>query len=338
MGKRFTTLRDIAEYAGVSVATVSRVLGGSPNFRVNTETRKRIIKAAKDLNYRPNNMARSLRVSKTFTLGLVLPALGNPVFTEIVLGIEDAAVEAGYTIIISHLRPQTVEKKIYLRWIQENRVDGLIMATAMTDDAVIDEMVSHDIPFVLVNRRALNATNYVVIDDAAGAKMAVQHLIELGHRRIAHVSGLLTLDTSIRRLQGYRQALAESGISYDGQLVEETNWMDWTSGRVAMKRILSREPKPTAIFAGNLMGAIGAMASIREAGLKIPDDISIITLHDAPLAEIMEPPLSVVKMPLYEMGRRATGWIVKSLEGNPPANSVMLPPEKLIVRNSTSAI
>ena len=338
MSKRFTTLRDIAEHAGVSVATVSRILGNSPNFRANPETRKRILKAAKDLNYRPNNTARSLRVSKTFTLGLIIPALGNPVFTEIVLGIEDAAVEAGYTIIISHLRPQTVQKKIYLRWIQENRVDGLIMATAMIDDAIIDEMVSHEIPFVLVNRRALTANNYVIIDDAAGAKMAVEHLIQLGHRRIAHVAGLLVLDTSVRRLQGYRQALAESGISYDGQLVEETNWTDWTSGRSAMDRILSRGPKPTAVFAGNIMSAVGSMAVIRGMGLKIPEDISIITLHDAPLAEIMEPPLSVVKMPLYEMGRQASKWIIQALEGNPPANSVILPPEKLIVRNSTSAI
>lgn len=340
MSKRFTTstLKDIADKSKVSIATVSRVLGNSPNFHVNPDTKKRIFHAAKELNYRPNTVARSLRIRKTFTLGLFIPYLGNPVFPEIVKGVEDAAAEKGYTIFISHLRPQTTKKKSYINWIRENRVDGLIMATALIDDVIINDLIQNNCPFVLVNRLATNVNNYVVLDDVAGAKMAVNHLIHLGHRRIAHIAGPLMFDTSVRRLQGYRKALADSGISYDGQLVEETDWMNWTDGRKTMSRILSCDSRPTAVFAGNMMSAIGAMASIREAGIKIPDDISIICLHDAPLAEIMEPPLSVVKMPLYEMGRHAAQWIIQALDDQAPTNPVILPPERLVIRGSTAAI
>lgn len=340
MSKRFTktTLRDIAKKSQVSIATVSRVLGNSPEFRVNPDTKARIIQAAQELDYRPNSIARSLRVSKTFTLGLFIPSIGNPVFPEIVQGVEDAAAEAGYTVVISHLTPQAIKEKTYLRWLQENRVDGLIIATAMINDEIIGDLENHDFPFVLVNRRAAASGNYVINDDTAGAKMAVEHLIGLGHQRIAHLAGPLMFDTAVRRLQGYRQALAESGISYDGGLVEETDWMNWTDGRETMARILLRDPKPTAVFAGNMMSAIGAMASIREAGLRIPEDISIISLHDAPLAEIMEPPLSVVKMPLYEMGRQASKWIICALEDQAPSNPVVLETEGLIIRRSTAAV
>lgn len=339
MDKRFTknaTLKDVADMASVSISTVSRVLAKSRKIRVMPETRSRIFAAAAELNYKPNLQARSLKSSKTFSLALFVPVTGNPVFPEIIQGVEDGAQKMGYSVMIGHLDERAVENKIYINWIQENRVDGVIVATARITDSVIDELLRIGRPFVLINRRASNTNNHVTVDDTAGSKMAVDFLVGLGHRNIAHICGPLMYDTALRRLQGYRQSLSDHGLSYRNSLVEETDWFSWHEGKAAAERILARGETPTAIFAGNMMSAVGAVSALRRAGLDIPRDVSVVALHDSPLAEVMEPPLTVVKMPLYQMGLKAAVSLIDKLEGRPVAGPICLQPIGLIVRGSTS--
>ena len=338
MGKRFIknpTLRDVADLASVSVATVSRVLSGSKEIRVMPETRHRIIATANTLNYKPNLHARSLQSSKTFSLALFVPVTGNPVFPEIIQGVEDGAQEMGYSVMIGHLDERAIENKTYINWVQENRVDGVIVATARITDTVVEDLLRIGRPFVLVNRRAGNTNNHVTVDDTAGSKIAIDYLITLGHRNIAHLCGPLMYDTALRRLQGYRQSLSDHGLVYRNSLVEETDWFSWHEGKSAVEKILAKGEPLTAIFAGNMMSAVGAVSALRRAGLDIPGDVSVLALHDSPLAEIMEPPLTVVKMPLYQMGFKAAASLIDRLEDRPPVGPICLQPIGLIVRGST---
>lgn len=330
------TLRNVADLAKVSIPIVSKVLSGNPDVRVGSETRQRILDAAESLSYRPNALAKSLKLKRTNTLAVIMPDIGNPAIPEIIHGIEAGARDAGYSAFISHLDQKMVSERLYLAWLQEGRFDGLIVATAHVEDAIIADLVAAGWPFILVNRRESSTNMHVTIDDAAGARIAVRHLLALGHRRIAHLAGPLMFDTSLRRLQGYRQELNAQGIAYDSSLVQEHDWGTWEGSKLAMKRLLQMKHPPTAVFAGNFMGAVGALSALKEAGLKIPEEISLIGLHDSPLAEMLDPPLTVVKMPLREMGRCAAEILTNLLENKPCEVPKILPPDGLIIRKSTA--
>jgi LacI family transcriptional regulator len=337
MGKRLLTptLRDVASLADVSIPIVSKVLSGNPQVRVSAQTRRRIQKAAQRLSYRPNASARSLKVKRTFTLALFVPDVGNPVIPEIIRGVECGARERGYSAFVSHLDTEAIRDRLYLAWLQEGRFDGLIIATTRVEDNVIAELVRSGRPYVLVNRRAAATRRHITVDDEAGARAAVAHLAALGHRRIAHLAGCLIYDTALRRLEGYRQGLLAHGIPYDPRLVEEYEWHTWEGGQTAMNRLLRRKRRPTAVFAGNFMGAAGALSAIRAAGIKVPDEISIVGLHDSPMAEVLDPSLTVVRMPLYDMGRGASAMLIDLIEGCPGAAPVVLPCGELVIRKST---
>jgi LacI family transcriptional regulator len=338
MSKRLlnqATLKDVASMAQVSVPIVSRVLSGSPEVRVSPDTRERILKAADSLAYRPNSAAKSLKLKRTYTLALLMPDVGNPVSPEIIRGVEAGAHSAGYSAFTCHLDETAISERLYLKWLQEGRFDGLILATARVGDSVIEDLVVSGLPFVLVNRREASTNMHVTVDDAAAARMAVNHLVELGHRRIAHLAGPLMYDTSLRRLQGYRQGLDAHGIAYDSSLVQEHTWHTWEGGKSAMKRLLQQKDRPTAVFAGNLTGAAGALSALKEAAILVPEEISLIGLHDSPIAEVLDPPLTVVRMPLHEMGRRAAEMLISLLDEKPCNIPQVLPPDGLIVRRST---
>ena len=330
------TLKNVADLANVSIPIVSKVLSGNSEVRVSSDTRQRILEAAKSLAYRPNSLAKSLKLKRTYTLAVIMPDIGNPVIPEIIRGIEAGARAAGYSAFISHLDIKVVSERLYLAWLQEGRFDGLIIATSQVEDAIIQDLVASGRPFVLVNRRESSTNMHVTIDDAAGARIAVKHLVELGHRRIAHLAGPLMFDTSLRRLQGYRQELDSQGIAYDSSLVQEYEWDTWEAGKLAMKRLLQVKNPPTAVFAGNLMGAVGALSALKETGVKVPEEISLIGLHDSPIAEVLDPHLTVVKMPLREMGRCAAEILTNLLENKPCLIPQVLPPDRLIIRQSTA--
>jgi LacI family transcriptional regulator len=330
------TLRSVASRAGVHPSTVSRVLAGKPDVRVSRGTRNKILKAASELNYHPNTIARSLKVRKTFTISVFIPDVGNPVYPEMIHGIEDATAEMGYHVLFNHMTERSIINKLYLRLLGENRVDGLLIATTRTEDSVIQELIDRQCNFVLINRRTTATNNYVAVDDAAGARIAMNHLVELGHRRIAHLAGPLIFDTALLRLQGYRQTLAKHGLSYDSALVEEIDWFSWGSAKEAISRFIEKEDRPTSVFAGNLLAGIGAISALNDLGLKVPEDMSVISLHDAPIAEVITPPMTVVKMPLYEMGYEGAKALIHIINGREVKVPQVMPPKNLIIRNSTA--
>jgi LacI family transcriptional regulator len=334
------TLKDVAELAGVHPSTVSRVLRGDAAAKVPAETRNRILDAVARLNYQPNSMGRGLKLRRSFSLAIVLPDVGNPVFPEIIKGAETAAIERGYSVIITHLQAlpgSPAREQPYIRLIRQNRVDGLLLATAELQDQLIQELADLSVPFVLVNRRWENLRCYVVVDDRAGAGLAVEHLVHLGHRRIAHLAGPLSTDTALRRLQGYRDALKAHGLEVDPDLVEECGF-DWESGLKGTHRLLSRSPKFTAVFATNLLVAAGAMMALQAAGLRVPWDVSVVGFHDAPLAQLFSPPLTTVRLPLYRMGYEAAHGLIDLLESGWRPIEKVLPPDGVVVRESTAPV
>lgn len=332
------SIKDVAEKAGVAPSTVSRILSNSPILRAKKETIDRVNRIAAELNYRPDISARSLRTRQTFALTMYVPSVASPVFPEIIKGAEDVCSEHGYSLFIGHLDERAIRERHYLNLLNEGRVDGLLMATTLVEDSVIDDLVRHHCQFVLINRRSSANVHYVAVDDTEGARMAVNHLVELGHKKIAFISGPLMFDTSLRRFQGFRQGLHENGLEYDASLMEETDWLSYHAGSDSMNRILSRKTRPTAVFVSNLMSCVGAVSAIQNAGLSIPRDISVIGFHDAPLAEILVPSITVVKMPLYEMGHLGADNLITILKGNDIKEPRLLAPIRVIQRSSTAPV
>lgn len=336
--RRNISLKDIAEKAGVSSSVVSRILTNSLDLRAKKDTIARVKRIASELNYRPHSSARSLRTGKTFVLNMYIPSVANPVFPEIIRGSEEACRKHGYSLFISHLDKHAVSERRYLDSLIEGRIDGLLMASTLVKNSAIDDLIQQGGNFILINRCTNSNANYIAIDDVEGSRMAVNHLVELGHKHIAFISGPLMLDTALRRFQGYRQGLHEHGLEYNNNFVQETDWFSYNGGRESMDKLLARTRKPTAVFISNLMSCVGAISAIHNAGLRIPEDISVVGYHDAPLAEVLIPPLTVVKLPLYEMGYKGTDDLINMLNGKEIKGPILLPPTGIIKRKSAAPI
>lgn len=320
------------------MAAVSRVLSGDKTFAVRPETRQRINDVAQELSYRPNPAARGLRVSQTFSLGAVIPELDNPVHARIVLGAERAAAELGYSLIIAHRDVGMSETAIYERLVRQNRVDGLIVTTLQDEKASTSVLKDLDHPFMLVNRKAKGVGQHVVINDRGGAKKAVDFLVSLGHRRIAHLAGAPHRYNSSCRLQGYKDGLREAGLPFEGRYVAEAGYTQG-GGAMAMQKILDsgREP-PTAVFATTLLVAAGAMSTLRKEGITVPEEMSVIGFNDGAIAEILAPPLTTIWTPLEQMGYRAAAALIGHIEDDEDLVGDMLQETRIIDRASTSPI
>ncbi|MBT4891053.1 MAG: LacI family DNA-binding transcriptional regulator, partial [Rhodospirillales bacterium] len=257
---RSQTISDVAREAGVSLATVSRVMSGDKTFVVRDETRKRITNAAKKLDYKPSPAARGLRNSRTFSLGIVVPELENPVHARIIIGAERAAAERGYSLLIAHRDIGMSETAIYERLVRQNRVDGLIVATLQDENVGVKSLNKMEHPYVLVNRKAKGVKYHIVINDTGGARTAVDHLVALGHRRIAHLSGAPHRYNSKCRLQGYKEGLEAAGLAFDENLIFEAGYTQEGGMKSARALLDSSIVMPTAIFASTLLVAAGAMS------------------------------------------------------------------------------
>lgn len=329
--KSRATLADVAQTAGVDMSTASRVLRGDVSQRVREETRARILKVAEDLAYRPNSLARGLRTARTDTLGIVVPQLDNPVFSAAIRGAEQAAAELGYSLLISHREPGTTATTI-AKLSQTNRVDGLLVASLDDDEVLRSDLAAAHVPFVLMNRILPGAPLSVVLDSRAAARKGVAHLAGLGHRRIAHLSGRAHGFNAAQRLEGYREGLEAAGLPFDPALVATAGYTA-EGGARAMAELLPQ--RPTAVLAATLVSAAGAMSVLHAAGWRIPQDISVAGLHDAPVASLLYPSLTTVMMPTEEMGRVAASLLVRRLAGEHPDPVPPLPPGDLIPRAST---
>lgn len=325
-----STIAEVAARAGVSTATVSRVLSGSAAAR--PETRDRVLAAARELDYRPSAIARALKRRETRTLGLLVTDVGNPFYPLVVAAVESAAHELGYGIVLANGGNDTRRELEHLDLLAERRVDGLIVASAHVTDAHVRRLRRSGLPVVLVNADAPgDRLPSVDTDHRAGARLATVHLVELGHRRIGHVTAPASHAASAPRLEGVRDAMGTD----PGPVVVEGN-ADIAGGASAAAPMIAAEV--SAVVAYNDLTAIGLLRALHAAGRRVPDDISIVGFDDIEMAAWTDPPLTTVRQPIPELGRRAVAQLVAGLRGSdaqgPEAARITLRPT-LVVRGST---
>jgi len=328
-----TTIREVAETAGVSYATVSHVIN---NTRlVSQETRQRVLAAMDALNYRPNALARSLRQGKTNTIGLVLPDSANPFFAEISRSIEDETFKKGYSVFLCNTELDTQRELFYVDVLSKKQVDGIIFVAAGDRADSLDFLLERRMPVVMVDRDLPSVEADVVLTDhQLGGYLATRHLLELGHTRIACIAGPSSITPGAERMIGYRRALEEAGLSYNESLVVRGDYHP-QSGLESTHSILKMDPRPTAIFALNDLMALGALRAAAEAGYSVPKDLAIVGYDDLELSHFTNPPLTTIAQPKKEIGVQAVNLLVDRMsQKNRPPSRVVLPPE-LIVRRST---
>ena len=306
-----STIKDVAKQAGVSIATISRVLNKSD--RVRPATRDRVLKIARKLKYSPNAAARGLITRRTEGIGLLLPDLHGEFFSEIIRGADQTAQLAGFHLIVSssHSSKEQIESALRL---MHGRVDGLIVMSPLINSEILLEHLPRSLPVVLLNTLA-SSRHYDCIntDGFAGARDMVNYLIRLGHRRIAMICGSVNNREAIDRLRGYRAALKANSIPHD-PLLEISGDFSLAAGQRGMAQILQLRPNVTAVFAANDAMAISAIAALREAGLRIPDDISVCGFDDIPVARYLQPALTSVHVPIRDLGFMSVELILKRLQ------------------------
>lgn len=327
------TLKEISQIVGVHPSVISRVLNDDQTLKIKDSTRKKILQTVKELNYQPNRMARNLKMNKTNMLGIVIPDIGNPVYSDIIKGAESEANANGYSLLI--YSEHNKKKNEFLKLIKDNHVDGLLIASHELEHEIILELESSKKPFVIVNGKHSSSDNYVVLDDKAAGKLATEHLIELGHKHITHISGPIYADSAIQRLQGYREALHQNNYDFKSANVIESQYTI-DSGYEAMKEIIKNHTLPTAIFAANILIALGALKAMKEYEIKVPDDISIIGLHDTYFTSILSPSLTTIQMPLFELGVNSVKSILQNIEDKQASPGKIIHGASLIKRESTA--
>ncbi|HYI09063.1 MAG TPA: LacI family DNA-binding transcriptional regulator [Thermoanaerobaculia bacterium] len=304
------TIRDVAARAGVSVATVSRTLNGIGP--VHGDTSKRVIAAARALKYVPHAAARSLSIRRSHTIGVLLPEVHGEFFSEVIRGIDVAARQRGYHILVSSSHNDAQEMSAVLRALR-GRVDGLVAMSPDPELGSISRALTADTPFVLLNSAATNRPT-IRIDNYSGARGMTDHLIALGHRYIAFITGPERNADAAERLRGYRSALGMSDTAKRPHIEVPGDFTE-NSGYAAVQQILAMKPRPTAIFAANDAMAVGALHALREEGLHLPDDMALAGFDDIPMARYLTPKLTTVHVDIAELGRRAVEHLVASIEG-----------------------
>lgn len=330
------TLKEVAHRAGVGPSTVSRLLNKDPRLNIREETRRRILAAIAELNYTPNAMARSLKMRSTRTLGVLIPEVDNPIYSEVIHGIQAGAAECGYHIILCHMwGPGMNSEEVLSGLVNNGRVDGIVIVSGVHHRETYDFLEERHFPYVAVNRFSAEAASCVAIDNAGGSRAAVSYLMELGHRHIAHLAGPLYADGPLQCLLGFRRALVEAGLpSRPEWLVEATDFSADT-GYTAMRQLLDRAPLPTAVFVGTSLLAVGALKAAKDCGLRIPEDLSIVGFHDNWVCQWLEPPLTAVTLPLRDMGRQAAHLLVRTTRGEQVEPRLLIGAEpEIVVRRS----
>ncbi len=332
---------DIGRKTKVSTATVSRVLNNKDDLiPISKETKEKVLKAAKDLNYHPNLLARSLVQKKSNTIGLIIPSVSYSFFPEVTKGIEAVLNENGYKLILCHSDEDSKKERGEFENLLERRVDGLIIAPAqeMENLTILQELKEEKFPFVLIDRHYQGENfNCVLTNDEEAAFEAVDYLISLGHKRIGYIAGPSSCSTSKERFSGYKKALIKSKIPFEEELVIG-NGFNEEDGYKAMKRFFQLKELPTAIFCINDPAAIGTFKAIKEKGLNIPDDISLIGFANLSPTEILEIPLTTVNQPKHQMGEVACKRLLEIIEKKDTKPKKIILESKLIIRSSTKRL
>lgn len=331
------TLKELAARAEVHPSTVSRVANSDPSLRIAPETRQRIEALLRETEYRPNGVARGLKLRQTFVLAVVIPDVTNPFFAALFRGVEDGALARGYNVLLCNTDGSPERQRSHLHSLHARRVDGVILASSVLKDPSVRWLRHQRIPHVLVNRFSDEGQDaFVGSDDELGARVATRHLAELGHRRIGHLAGKPTVSTGLARRRGYLAALEEKGRIDDPRLVVESGYTE-EGGTRATERLLAMEDAPSAIFAVTDMAAVGAFGVARRMGLRIPEDVAIVGYNDIPLASRLVPGLTTVHVPIHEFGAVAARLLLEQiLTGDTSRRRVIFNPQ-LVVRGSTVA-
>jgi LacI family transcriptional regulator len=334
------TLRDVARRAGVHPATASRALNPETRLLVSDETAERISAAAALLGYRPNAVARSLRTRRSLAIGVLIPDLNNPLFPPMVRGLEDRLAADGYVALIGNTDGRPDRERQVFEQMRARHVDGFAVATAQRRSPLLARAAAEGLNVVLMNRVADDSGfPSVSADNERGARLAVGHLVQAGHRRIAHLGGPLALSTGQSRYQGFQAAMAEAGLAVDPRLVVFAAAFSIAEGHRLGRRLLAARPGCTAVAAANDMLAVGCCEALEEAGLSCPGDVSVTGFNDMPFVDRLRPPLTTVAFPHYQLGTQAAGLLLARLAGSRPARpapAVRLAP-RLVVRGSVAA-
>jgi len=326
-------MHQIAETAGVSIGTVSNVINGSPTVR--EKLRHRVLNAIRSLGYQPNQLSRGLRLNRTNIIGMIVPDIANPFFPSVVRGAEDIAYEHAHRLILCNTDNDSQKEASYLNELQSFLPAGLLIIPA------VDSTVSSNrnaVPMVCLDRLPDGwKGDFVVVANHQGAYDATKHIIRMGHRQIAMISGPFHLTNARERLEGFRSALREAKISIEPEYVQQGRF-DRASGYTAAIRLLRLLPRPTAIFVANDLMALGALAAVREFDLKCPDDVSIVSFDGLDITEFSDPALTAVYQPGYQLGQAAARLLLRRINGfSGPARRIVLATE-LKIRNSVAAV
>ena len=328
------TLEQIAHMAGVSLATVSRALHGT--YPVKAETKQRILQLAKELGYQPNLIARSLRTEHTSTIGITVDDIASPFSPRIIRGIHDTLKQNHYVSIIINTERHVEAEIEAMHDLLGRSTDGIILVESyLQRDGQMPDLAGK--PYVFVHRLFKSGTgNCVMVDERYGARLATEHLISLGHRRIAHISGPEGWDATGERLDSFQETLLKAGLTFDPALVREGDW-DIDSGYSGAQSLLATSERPTAIFAANDMMAVGAMYAVQDAGLRVPDDVAVMGYDNLDSVRIVRPQISTVTLPCYQMGQAAAQQMIKLLQNPSLPDEQIKVQGELIVRDSTGS-
>jgi len=307
------TMADIAKRAGVSTVTVSRALNDKPD--ISKETKAHILAIARELNYAPNVHARALATGDSKTLGLIVADSANPYYAKLVRGVEDTASAHGYGVILCNTSEDQERELRAHQMLLEKRVDGMLITSIQVGSVPLYRLVREDVPFVLLNRYLEDIeTDYVINDNRLGAYEATAHLCQLGHRHIAHLTGSQQISSVRERLAGYRQALEECDIPFDPTLVIRCGLFLEGAYQQAKAVVRTFSPPPTAVFAYSDLLAIGVLKALREVGLKVPQDLALVSYDDIEFAAFVEPPLTTVAQSAYEIGQQGTEILLDKIQ------------------------
>lgn len=335
--KRKPTIRDIADLVGVHHSTVSRALNAEQRRKISPAVVRQVEKAAQRLGYMPNLAASALRKNRSFAVGVLVPDFTNPVFPPILRGIQDVAEAEGYTVIISNTDDALSKEQNAFRMMQGRSIEGLIIATARLDDPIVRECARVGIPFVLVNRTVSDASvNAVIVDEDHGVRMALDHLREKRHTKIAHIAGPVDTSTGASRKRAFEAYMKLHNL--DASMIEITGKYTIEEGRLACTALLQKGLDFTAVVAGNDLLALGCIDALKAAGITVPDDVSVIGGNDIPMLSRMVPALTTIKIPKYQMGSQAASILFESISGKAGDPLVIRLQPQLVQRDSTGPV
>jgi LacI family transcriptional regulator len=331
-----TTIKQIAAATGVHPSTVSRALDPKKRHLVADDVARRIVSQADALGYQPNRLAANLRLGRSDLIGVLLPDIANPVFAPILGGITEMLSTEGYAPIVADAGNAPSQQISFVETLLSQRVDGLILATVSQDDELVGFCIRRGLPVILVNRsETRNRVSSVVSDDNLGMRLAVDHLVGLGHRHIAHVAGPLSTSTGILRRDGFERAISRHGLSGS---VREAVAYTREAGAQAAAHLLATSREITAIAAANDLLALGVLDVLKERGLRCPADVSVVGHNDMPFMDVISPPLTTVRIEHREMGRSAAAILIAAIKGGAAEIQHLVLRPELVVRNSTQSI